>query len=205
MVSSLVTQKTQQLVALAKKGDQSALNHLCGLYAERIRRMVRLRMGPELRTQLESMDLVQDALLAAIQELDDFTYQDEGDFLRWLSIIAENTIRDNIDRIHAGKRDVRRQMSLDSVAAQSDGGRIPARYPAATTTPSVLVARSEELDRLERAMDQLKDEYRHVIVLAKIEGLSYRQIGQQLGKSPDAVGMLLCRAMVALTDAFEAL
>jgi DNA-directed RNA polymerase specialized sigma24 family protein len=35
--------------------------------------------------------------------------------------------------------------------------------------------------------------------------LSYRQIGQQLGKSSDAVGMLLCRAMVALTDAFEAL
>jgi RNA polymerase sigma-70 factor (ECF subfamily) len=205
MVSSLVTQKTQQLIALAKKGDESALDHLCGLYAERIRRMVRLRMGPELRAQIESMDLVQDAFLAAIQELDDFTYQDEGDFLRWLSSIAENTIRDNIDKIHAGKRDVRKQMSLENIAVRSDGGRIDARYPVATTTPSVLVARREELDRLERAMDQLKGEYRQVVVLAKIEGLSYRQIGQQLSKSPDAVGMLLSRAMVALTDAFEAL
>jgi len=205
MVSSLVTQKTQQLIALAKKGDESALDHLCGLYAERIRRMVRLRMGPELRAQIESMDLVQDAFLAAIQELDDFTYQDEGDFLRWLSSIAENTIRDNIDKIHAGKRDVRKQMSLENIAVRSDGGRIDARYPVATTTPSVLVAQREELDRLERAMDQLKGEYRQVVVLAKIEGLSYRQIGQQLSKSPDAVGMLLSRAMVALTDAFEAL
>jgi RNA polymerase sigma-70 factor (subfamily 1) len=169
MLSNLATQKTRQLVTLAKEGDQSALNYLCGLYGERIRRMVRLRMGPELRAQLESMDLVQDALWTAVQELDDFTYQDEGDFLRWLSSIVENTIRDNIDRIHAGKRDIRRQVSLDSVAARSDGGRIPATYPAATTTPSVLVARSEELDRLERAMDQLKDEYRQVIVLAKIE------------------------------------
>jgi RNA polymerase sigma-70 factor (ECF subfamily) len=204
-MAGLVAQKTQQLVALARKGDQSALNHLCGLYAERIRRVVRLRMGPELRAQLESMDLVQDALWAAVQELDDFTYRDEGDFLRWLSRIAENTIRDHIDRIHAGKRDVRRQVSLDSAATRPDGGRVPARHLAATTTPSVLVARSEELDRLERAMDQLKDEYRQVIVLAKIEGLSYRQIGQRLSKSPDAVGMLLCRAMVALTDAFEAL
>jgi RNA polymerase sigma-70 factor (ECF subfamily) len=162
-------------------------------------------MGPELRAQIESMDLVQDAFLAAIQELDDFTYQDEGDFLRWLSSIAENTIRDNIDKIHAGKRDVRKQMSLENIAVRSDGGRIDARYPVATTTPSVLVARREELDRLERAMDQLKGEYRQVVVLAKIEGLSYRQIGQQLSKSPDAVGMLLSRAMVALTDAFEAL
>jgi RNA polymerase sigma-70 factor (ECF subfamily) len=200
-----VAQKTQELVALAREGDESALNHLCGLYGERIRRMVRLRMGPELRAQLESMDLVQDALWTAVQELDDFTYQDEGDFLRWLSRIVENTIRDHIDRIHAGKRDVRRQVSLDSANTRSDVGRIPARCPASTTTPSVLVARCEELDRLERAMDQLKDEYRQVIVLAKIEGLSYRQIGQRLGKSPDAVGMLLCRAMVALTDAFEVL
>jgi len=205
MLSNPVTQKTHQLVTLAKKGDRSALNHLFGLYAERVRRIVRLRMGPEIRAQLESMDLVQDALLAAVQELDDFTYQDEGDFLRWLSSIVENTIRDNIDRIHAGKRDVRRQVSLDGVAARSDGGRMSAGHPAATTTPSVLVAQSEELDRLERAMDQLKGEHRQVIVLAKIEGLSYRQIGQQLGKSPDAVGMMLCRAMIALTDAFEAL
>jgi len=184
MVSSLVTQKTQQLVTLAKKGDESALNHLCGLYAERIRRIVRLRMGPELRAQLESMDLVQDALLAAIQELDDFAYQDEGDFLRWLSSIAENTIRDNIDRIHAGKRDVRRQMSLDSVAARSDGGRIPPGYPATTTTPSVLVARSEELDRLERAMDQLKDEYRQVIVLSKMKGCRIGRSDNSLARVP---------------------
>jgi len=203
-MGSLVAQKTQQLITLAKKGNPRALNHLCGLYVERIRRIVRLRMGPELRVQLESMDLVQDALLAAVQGLDDFTYQKEGDFLRWISIIVENRIRDHVDRIHAGKRDVRRQVSLDGVAARSDGDRISAHSPARTTTPSLLVARSEELDRLERAMDRLKGEYRHVILLAKIEGLSYGQIGHQLGKSPDAVGMLLCRAMVALADAFEA-
>ena len=204
-MNSLVAQKTQQLVMLARKGDQCAMNNLCGLYVERIRRIARLRMGPQLRSQLESMDIAQDALWAAVRELDDFTYQDEGDFLRWVSIIVENTIRDNVDKIHAGKRDVRRQVPLDSAVARSDRGRVSTRRPARTTTPSLLAARSEELDRLERAMDQLKDEYRQVILLAKIEGLSYAQIGRRLGKTPDAVGMLLSRAMVALTDAFEAL
>jgi RNA polymerase sigma-70 factor (ECF subfamily) len=204
-VNSLGAQRTQQLLTLARKGDQGALNNLCGLYVERIRRIARLRMGPQLRSQLESMDIVQDALWAAVCGLDDFTHQDEGDFLRWISIVVENTIRDNIDRIHAGKRDVRKQVSLDSTVAQPDGGRLPPRHPVSTTTPSLVVARSEELDRLERAMDQLKDEYRRVILLAKIEGLSYAQIGRRLGKTADAVGMLLSRAMVALTDAFEAL
>ena len=41
-----------------------------------------------------------------------------------------------------------------------------------------------------------------MIVLAKIEGLSYKEIGERLGKSADAVGMLLSRAMIALTIAF---
>ena len=53
-------QKTQELVALAKEGDQSALNRLYTVYAERVRWMVRFRMGKELRSKLESMDLVQE-------------------------------------------------------------------------------------------------------------------------------------------------
>ena len=64
------------------------------------------------------------------------------------------------------------------------------------------MSRKEDLDKLENAIDELKPEYRKVIVLAKIDGLSYDQIGERLGKSADAVGHLLSRAMVALTDTF---
>ena len=42
-------------------------------------------------------------------------------------------------------------------------------------------------------------------MLTKIEGLSYQEIGEKLGKSADAVGMLLSRAMVALTMAYSGL
>jgi DNA-directed RNA polymerase specialized sigma24 family protein len=44
-----------------------------------------------------------------------------------------------------------------------------------------------------------------VIVLTKIEGLSYREIGERLGKSDDAVRMLLSRAMASLTVVFKRL
>ena len=98
--------KTQELVALAKDGDESALNQLYRVYAERVRWMVRLRMGRELRSKLESMDLVQDTLIHALSGLDDFTYKDEGEFVRWLSKIAENELRGNLRRLHAEKRDV---------------------------------------------------------------------------------------------------
>jgi RNA polymerase sigma factor (sigma-70 family) len=65
------------------------------------------------------------------------------------------------------------------------------------------MSKRENLDRLEKAMDGLKPEYREIIVLTKIEGLSYKEAGEKLGKNPDAVRMLLCRAMAALSKGFE--
>ncbi|MHC4687193.1 MAG: hypothetical protein ACYTEW_23220, partial [Planctomycetota bacterium] len=52
-------QKTQELVALAKDGDKSALNRLYRVYSERVRWVVRFRMSKELPSKLESVDVVQ--------------------------------------------------------------------------------------------------------------------------------------------------
>ncbi|UCG55884.1 MAG: hypothetical protein JSU70_13550, partial [Phycisphaerales bacterium] len=105
-------QKTQELVTLAKEGDNSALEQLCRVYGERVRRIIRLRMGREMRPRLDSMDLVQDALICALGGLKDFTYKNEGDFLRWLATIAQNALRDGWERLHAAKRDIRREVRL---------------------------------------------------------------------------------------------
>jgi len=72
-----------------------------------------------------------------------------------------------------------------------------------TTTPSVVLSLREEFDKLERAMDQLKPQYREVIVLAKIEGLSCKEIAARQNKRPAAVAMSLSRAIVAVTNLFE--
>jgi RNA polymerase sigma-70 factor (ECF subfamily) len=198
-----VEQNTHQLVSSAQNGDRSALEQLCNVYAERIRRIVRLRVGPELRAQLESMDLVQDALIAAVTSLKDFKHHDDGDFMRWLAKIAENRIRDRVDHIHAAKRDIRRQVRLEGGENESSSRKPYLSAPVVTTTPSVLLARREELDRLEKAMDRLKDDYREVLLLAKIEGLPHEQIAERMNKSPAAVAKLLSRAIVALADEFE--
>ena len=76
-----LSQKTRELVTLAKDGDRTALNQLYKVYAERVRWIVRFRMNKELRSKLESMDLVQDTLLHALGGLDDFTYKNEGDLV----------------------------------------------------------------------------------------------------------------------------
>jgi RNA polymerase sigma-70 factor (ECF subfamily) len=160
-------------------------------------------MGSELRSKLESMDLVQDALMCALRDLGDFTYRSEGDFLRWLTKIAENRLRDNVDKLHADKRDIRKEVRLGDRNQTAEGVFGRTAEPIYSSTPSLIMSRKEELDKLEKAIDELKPEYREVIVLKRIEGLSYKEIGARLGKSADGVGMLLSRAMVALTGVFE--
>ena len=196
-------QKTRHLVVLAKEGDKSALNQLYSVYAERVRWMVRFRMSKGLRSKLDSMDLVQDTLIHALSGLENFTYRNEGDFIRWLSRIAENELRGNLKKLHADKRDIRREVRLGSNGPTASGGFVGTVGPIEATTPSMILSRKEDLAKLEKAMDELKPEYREAIVLRKIEGLSYQEIGQRLGKSSDAVRMLATRAMADLTTIFR--
>ena len=195
--------KTQHLVALAKDGDESALGQLCAVYGSRVLWLVRLRMGKELRSKLESMDLVQDVLVSALKDLGNFTYKNEGDFVRWLSRIAENRLRDNLDKLHADKRDIRKEVRLNTHRLTLEDSFVEALDAVDTTTPSVIMSKREEFDKLAKAIDALKPEYREVIVLTKVEGLSYREIGDKLDRSADAARMLFSRAMAALTGTFE--
>jgi RNA polymerase sigma-70 factor (ECF subfamily) len=196
--------KTQHLVALAKEGNEFALNQLCSVYGERIRRIIRFRLDQKLRPKLDSIDVVQDALILALGGLKDFTYRDEGDFLRWLSRIAENKLRDIWDKFHADKRDIHREIPFKKEGEATEGGFVGTTGPICTTTPSVIMCRKEALDRLEKALDKLKPEYKEVVVLKRIEGLSHAEIAERLDKNAGAVRMLLARAMAALTIAYGA-
>ena len=196
-------QKTRELVALAKDGDKPALNRLYTVYAERVRWMVRFRINRQLRSKLESMDLVHNTFVHALGGLNDFTYRNEGDFVRWLSKIAENEVRANLRGLHAQKRDIRKETPLDDDGPNTGRAFAGTAGLIRTTTPSAIMSRKDELDRLENAMDELKPEYREVIVLTKIEGLAYKEVSKKLGKSNEAVRKLVSRAMAELAIAFR--
>lgn len=202
-MNSVNDHKTRHLVTLAKEGDQSAINQLCRIYGERVRRIIRLRIDRKLRPKIDSVDVVQDALVLALAGLKNFTYRNEGDFLRWLSRIAENKLHDVLDKFYADKRDIRREIPFKKEVMNTDGGSFGVVGPLQTTTPSVLLSRKEQLDRLERAIDNLKPAYQEVIFLSRIERLSHDEIAARLDKSKGAVAMLLSRALVALTAAYE--
>jgi len=196
---------TQALLQRVQTGDQAALNELYNRYLMRVLAAVRARLGAELRGKLESWDVVQDALLASLKNVQSFDQSSEGAFLNWLAKVVENRIRDQLDYFRAEKRDHRLEKPM--AASRSAESSVPLDIPerGCVPTPSQALMLSEDLARLERAMDQLPEESRELIVAVKIEGRTYHEIAQGSGKSPDAVRMQVNRALLALTKAFRAL
>lgn len=190
--------QTVQLLGRAKHGDAQALNDLCARYGERLRTVVRLRLGIRLRSKLESCDVVQDALLKALPRMQDAEFATSGAFFHWLTAIVENHIRDMADHYAAGKRDAGRERPLEVRQPGSQSIAGPIGNLATSGTPSMAAARAEESLQLEAAVDALPDEQKEALLLVRYEGLSLAEAGEKMGRTPDAVRMLVARAIVRL-------
>ena len=178
------------LLLEAREGSEPALNRLFEQCGERLLSLIRLRMGPKLRSRMESGDLLNATLLRAFRSFDSLEARNTPSLMAWLARIAENEIRDQADHLNAQRRDAAKEVALDSGM-----GELAARLRSQTSR----LVLSESRARLERAIGQLSDEYREVVLLRHYEELGFKEIGKRLGKSPDACRMLLARAMSTLT------
>lgn len=187
----------EQLLERAKRGDNEAIEvllqrHLAGLHG-----FVRLRLGQALRRRESCSDLVQSVCVQAIQNLDRLRGDNEAAFKQWLYAIALRKILDKRDYHGAQKRDVGREVALLGFDSRIEDDQLLDCY-AALGTPSQQAMSREAIERIESAFDQLPEEYREVLTLARIVGLSGSELAARLGKSEVATRKLLSRARARL-------
>lgn len=180
---------TCDLVDRFKRGDQTAFSMLFGKYHRRLAVVVHYKMSEELRGRLEVDDILQDVFLAAAQGLGRFTYQNPGSFMAWLSRIASDTIVD------AARHQNRKKRCAEELLRFRSESNPNGPEPVDFATPSRVFAQQESLQILLRKLDALPTEYRDVILLAKFEGLTTREISERLGKSREKVALTLHRAL----------
>ncbi len=181
--------ETSTLLQQAREGSQDALNLLYERCAGGLLAFIRLRLGKDLRSRLESRDILQATLLKSLDHLNEFRGTETRSLMAWLARIAEHEIRDNADFHHRQRRDAAHEVPIEDDAP----------LPALTRSALSRVILDEEARRLEEALDALEPAHRDVILLRKFEDLSFAEIGRRLGRSGDASRMLLARAMTALT------
>ena len=62
--------------------------------------------------------------------------------------------------------------------------------------------REERFERLEASLEKLSVDHREVILLTRVEGLTFAETAARMGRSPDAVKQLLYRALRELRSTF---
>ena len=180
------------LLARARQGSREAQGELLSLCGERLLALIRLRLGPTLRAQLESRDILQATLVKAIERFETFAGTERASLMAWLARIAANEVRDRADFHQRQRRDAAQHVPLAEVGELAE---LAARVRSQTSR----IAFGERLARLEQALESLAPEHREAIVLRRLEELSFAEMGARMGRSPDACRMLFARAMAALT------
>lgn len=195
------TDESLILIRQAKSGDAEALNALFDRYSPRVLQIVRLRLGPTLRSKLESQDIVQDAFTRAVKGFDHFELRHEGAFIHWLGELVRNSINDRYDQFRAQKRDVRQENPIEPSEGTDSSQDRP--LPGGDPTPSRVLENREDILRLSAAMDQLPQDARDVIVFRDLEELSFAEIGRLTERSEDAARMFYARSKAKLAGIFQ--
>lgn len=184
----------QEVVDSASQGDAAAVATLLERHLPRLRAYIRLRMGPQLRARESASDVVQSACREVLEHIDRYRHRSEANFRRWLFTTAARKVRDRVDYHKAEKRDVGREISLQDSAAHAAVAAVYADF----ITPSADLDMRERVARLEAAFDRLPEDYREVITLTRIVGLTHREVAEAMGRSEPASRMLLYRALAEL-------
>jgi RNA polymerase sigma-70 factor (ECF subfamily) len=162
----------------SKEYKESALSELYEEYFDKIARYAYVRIGHK----ADAEDIAGEVFLKALQSLE--SYKERGVPMQaWLFRIARNLIIDYFRKMKKLKT-----IPIDNVNIE-DG-----------TNPAKIAERSIELEQVKRAMEQLTQEQREVLVMRFFGGLSSRETGQVLNKSDGAVREMQRAAIVKIRN-----
>ncbi len=164
------------LMAAYQAGSEAAFSALYERHAGSVYGFLVRRLGDAALAQ----DLYQEAFLRLHRAR--ATYDPGRPFRAWLFGIVHNLLTDAL------RSRARAPIADGTVGA----GREPA---SAARAPEDLAATRESATALGRAMSTLSSDEATVLILARLEGLSYDDIGSILGRSAAATKQLAYRAL----------
>jgi RNA polymerase sigma-70 factor (ECF subfamily) len=180
------------VVSLAQQGRESAFRELVRRYERPVFSLV-FRM---VRDRETAEELAQETFIKVLNNID--RYQPQFKFSSWLFKIANNIAID-----HLRKRQI--------VTISMDGSPHAATAAEAEATSFDVAIRQESAleemearelgSEIEKAIAQLRPEYRSCIMLRHVEGRSYEEIAATLDLPLGTVKTYIHRARIQLRDA----
>jgi RNA polymerase sigma-70 factor (ECF subfamily) len=188
----------EQLLGLARAGEGRARGQLLEFYRPYLLLLARLQISRRLQPKTDAADLVQETFLQAHRHWAQFQGATEGELVAWLRQILASRLAKLLRRFcGTQRRDVRLERALVDELDQSS--RVLDQSLAAPhSTPSSQAARREQAVLLADTLDRLPEDYREVLILHYLEGLSFPEVARRLGRTLDSVKNLWARALARL-------
>ncbi|QDT38440.1 RNA polymerase sigma factor [Stratiformator vulcanicus] len=153
----------RELIKETLDGHGEAFGHLVERHQDRVFNVLVRFLG----SIDDARDVTQDAFIHAYQKLD--TFRGKSAFSTWLHRIAMNA---------AISRCRKRRLESGSIDAARESAGIEPVDQRSDTFPSHSLEMAERRELVWKAIDELSDEFRAVIVLKEIDGLKYDEIAE---------------------------
>jgi RNA polymerase sigma-70 factor (ECF subfamily) len=144
-----------------------------------------------LGNEAEAEDAAQETVLKVYRNL--HLFRGESQFRTWVLSIARN---EGLGRLR--KLASRREDSLDAEMEEQGGDYTPAILTSWREVPTEALERKELSDLLRKAIEELPENYRNIILLRDIEEMDVRETAAVLGISEGAVKVRLHRGRARL-------
>jgi RNA polymerase sigma-70 factor (ECF subfamily) len=193
--------QTHDLLAQVASGDAEALERLLERYRPGLHAFVEARFDPHLRSRMDPSDVVQEAQLEVVRRMDDFLKRRPMPFHLWVRKTAYERLL-NLRRDH--RKRARRSVDREVPLPERSSLLLARPLLAGGPSPSQQLAAREFADRVARAVAQLPELDREILLMRHAEELPYEEIACLLEIEPAAArkryGRALIRLQKVLTD-----
>lgn len=174
-----------ELARQVREGDSSAFDDLVLRYQTRIFNLT-YRI---LNDHEEASDLTQEIFVKVHGAIGKF--RGESSFSTWIHVVATNMCRNRL-------RKVRRIRSFETVSldeqVETESGPMAPQLADPGQEPRELIERQEVREFVQRALAQLPEDFRMVMVMRDVQSMSYEEIAAAMDCSKGTVKSRLFRA-----------
>lgn len=183
--ASVTKDEELALIARVVKGDADAFEPLVREHQDMVYRLAYRMVGNE----ADAWDVSQDTFLKAYNALASF--RGESRFSTWLYRLAGNCATDLLRSRKSG-----RVVSLDEYREENPSFDLPDAAPG----PEEALETGEQRRAVEKALQALPEDYRKILTLRELGGLSYEEIAGSLSLELGTVKSRLNRARGKLCE-----
>lgn len=179
--------KDAPLIERIIAGDQAAFTELVRRYEGKVYQLALRLTG----NQMDANDIIQEVFLSVYQKL--HTFRGQAAFSSWLYRITANA---SFAKLNQRKRAA--VVSIDDVMPVVEGQSPGGAFSEWSQKPDTILFNKEARAALEKAINDLPEEFRTVVILRDVENQSNQDVAEILNLSVAAVKSRLHRARLAL-------